>query len=204
MNPVADPTDFAFDETARPAVAAAIARYPAGRQASAVVALLGIAQRQLGRHTGSAWLPRVAMDRVAAELGLAPIRVYEIATFYSMFNTRPVGRYHVQICTTTPCWLSGSDEVVAACKKATGIGQFGETSADGMFTMSEVECLGACVNAPMLAINDDYYEDLDGARTAALLDDLKAGRPLPPAGSTIGRHDSEPAGGRTVLLDTAE
>ncbi len=204
MTPVADPTEFAFDEIARPAVAAAIARYPAGRQASAVVALLGIAQRQLGRQTGSAWLPRVAMDRVAAELGLAPIRVYEIATFYSMFNTRPVGRFHVQVCTTTPCWLRGSDDVVAACKKTTGIAQFGETSADGLFTLSEVECLGACVNAPMLAINDDYYEDLDAARTEALLADLKAGRALPPPGSTTGRHDSEPVGGRTVLLDTAE
>ncbi len=197
-------SEFTFDEAARTAAAMAIARYPAGRQASAVIALLDIAQRQMGRLTGSAWLPTAAMDAVAAELGLAPIRVYEIATFYSMFNTAPIGRFHLQICTTTPCWLRGSDDVVAACKKIAHIGGFGETSADGLFTMSEVECLGACVNAPMLQINDAYYEDLDGPRTEALLTGLQQGGALPPAGSTAGRHDSEPEGGRTVLLGTAD
>ena len=104
------------------------------------------------------------MDAVARRLGMAPIRVYEVATFYLMFNTAPVGKYHLQVCTTTPCWLRGSDEVVAACRKVTGIKGWGETSADGLFTMTEVECLGACVNAPILQVNDDFYEDLDAER----------------------------------------
>ncbi|MDE2239184.1 MAG: NAD(P)H-dependent oxidoreductase subunit E, partial [Rhodospirillales bacterium] len=104
------------------------------------------------------------------------------------------------LCTTTPCWLRGSDDIVSACKKATGIKNFGETSADGMFTLKEVECLGACVNAPILQVNDDYYEDMDAARTEALIADLKAGKPLPPAGSLGGRASSAPAPGQTSLL----
>jgi NADH-quinone oxidoreductase subunit E len=119
-----------------------------------------------------------------------------------MYNTKPIGKYHLQLCTTTPCWLRGSDDVVAACKKITGIHEFGETSADGLFTMTEVECLGACVNAPILQIDDDYYEDMDGARTEALLNSLKAGGALPPPGSTTGRHGTAPAGGQTTLLAT--
>ena len=120
------------------------------------------------RQTGSAWVPRVAMDAVARVLGMAPIRVYEVATFYLMFNT-DAGRASStsRSARTTPCWLRGSDDVVAACRKATGIKGWHETSADGMFTMIEVECLGACVNAPILQVNDDFYEDLDGARTRA-------------------------------------
>ena len=120
------------------------------------------------RQTGSAWVPRAAMDEVARRLGMAPIRVYEVATFYLMFNLRPIGKCHLQVCTTTPCWLRGSDEVVAACREATGIQGWGETSADGMFTMTEVECLGACVNAPILQVNDDFYEDLDAESTEAV------------------------------------
>jgi len=200
----AEPTEFAFDETAEALVQAAIARYPAGKQASAVMPLLHIVQRQMERLTGSAWVPRVAMDAVAARLGLAPVRVYEVATFYLMYNTKPVGKYHLQVCTTTPCWLRGSDEIVAACKHASGIKNFGETSADGLFTMTEVECLGACVNAPILQINDDYYEDLDAARTEQLLAGLKAGGALPPAGSSIGRHGSAPLEQQTALLDNAQ
>ena len=188
----AQPASFGFDADAEAEIAVAIAKYPAGRQASAVIALLDIAQRQMARQTGSAWVPVAAMDAVARRLGLAPVRVYEIATFYTMFNTAPVGRYHVQICTTTPCWLRGSDDVVAAAQKISGIARFGETSADGLFTLSEVECLGACVNAPMLQINDRNYEDLDGARTEALLAGLKSGGALPPAGSTAGRHGTAP------------
>jgi len=191
---------FEFDAASERDVAAAIARYPAGKQASAVMPLLDIAQRQMARLTGSAWVPRPAMDAIAKRLGMAPVRVYEVATFYLMFNTKPVGKYHLQVCTTTPCWLRGSDEVVAACKKVSGIPSFGESSADGMFTLTEVECLGGCVNAPILQINDDYYEDMDGARTEKLLGDLQAGGVLPPPGSTIGRNGSEPLGGRTVLL----
>jgi NADH-quinone oxidoreductase subunit E len=194
---------FAFDEIAEAAVQKAIARYPAGKQASAVMALLDIVQRQMARLTGSAWVPRPAMDVVAKRLGMAPVRVYEVATFYLMYNTKPVGKFHLQVCTTTPCWLRGSDDVVAACKKSSGIAQFGETSADGLFTLTEVECLGGCVNAPILQINDDYFEDMDGARTEALLSGLKSGGPLPPPGSSIGRRASAPITGQTALLETS-
>ncbi len=200
MNTSQEPTKFTFDEIAEAAVEKAIARYPAGKQASAVMGLLDIVQRQMARLTGSAWVPRVAMDVVAARLGMAPVRVYEVATFYLMYNTKPVGKYHLQICTTTPCWLRGSDDIVTACKKASGIKDFGQTSEDGLFTMTEVECLGACVNAPILQINDDYYEDMDAARTEALLQGLKEGGPLPPPGSTIGRQASAPITGQTTLL----
>jgi NADH-quinone oxidoreductase subunit E len=200
----AEPADFTFDEVSEPLVVAAIAKYPAGRQASAVMPLLDLAQRQMARLTGSAWVPRAAMDAIAHRLQMAPIRVYEVATFYLMYNTRPVGTYHLQVCTTTPCWLQGSDDVVSACKKVSGIADFGQTSTDGLFTLTEVECLGACVNAPMLQINDDYYEDLDAARTEALLEGLKAGGAMPAPGSTIGRHASAPVSGQTALLDSAK
>jgi NADH-quinone oxidoreductase E subunit len=196
----AEPTDFVFDEIAEAAIVEAIARYPAGKQASAVMALLDIVQRQMARQTASAWVPRIAMDVVAKRLGMAAIRVYEVATFYLMYNVKPVGKYHLQVCTTTPCWLRGSDDIVSACKKTAGIKEFGQTSEDGLFTMTEVECLGACVNAPILQINDDYYEDLDATRTEALLQSLKSGSPLPPAGSTIGREASAPVSNQTALL----
>jgi len=196
-----EPKEFVFDEIAEAALAKAIALYPAGKQASAVMPALDIVQRQMGRQTGSAWVPRAGMDAVAKRLGMAPVRVYEVATFYLMYNTTPIGRYHLQVCTTTPCWLRGSDDIVTACKKISGLSSFGQTSEDGLFTMTEVECLGACVNAPILQINDDYYEDLDAARTEALLTTLKSGDALPPAGSTIGRHASAPISGQTTLLD---
>jgi NADH-quinone oxidoreductase E subunit len=156
--------------------------------------LLWIAQEQ---HGG--WLPRAAMDHVAQILEMAPIRVYEVATFYTMFNLRPVGRYLLQACTTTPCWLRGSDAVVQACRSKLGI-DVGGTTADGLFTLVEVECLGACVNAPILQVNDDFYEDLDAPATEALLDALRDGKaPLP--GSVIGRQGSEPVTGRTALVE---
>ncbi|WP_298283017.1 NAD(P)H-dependent oxidoreductase subunit E [Acidocella sp.] len=195
---------FEFDEISEPKVAKAISHYPAGKQASAVKTLLDLAQRQVGRMTGIAWLPQPALDCVAKRLAIAPMRVYEIATFYTMFNLKPVGKYHLQVCTTTPCWLRGSDEVVSACKKASGIDHFGGSSADGLFTLTEVECMGACVAAPILQVNDDYYEDLDTAKTEALLEDLKAGKPQPPAGSLAGRQSSAPISGQTVLTDKAE
>src|ERR1700742_1093125 len=128
------------------------------------------------------------MNRIAEILGMAPIRVYEVATFYTMFNLRPVGKYLLQACTTTPCWLRGSDEIVAACEKKLGL-HVGGSTADGLFTLIEVECLGACVNAPILQVNDDFYEDIDGPKTEALLDALSAGKP-PPIGSVIGRQGS--------------
>ena len=190
---------FAFDEESETLAAAAIAKYPEGRQASAVMPLLYLVQKQMGRQTGSAWVPRVAMDVIARRLGMAPIRVYEVATFYLMFNTKPIGRYHLQVCTTTPCWLRGSDAIVRACREAGGVPGFGKTSADGMFTMSEVECLGACVNAPILQVDDDYYEDLDEERCAALLEALRRGE-RPKAGTTIDRLNSAAEGGRTTLL----
>jgi NADH-quinone oxidoreductase E subunit len=197
---VSEPTHFAFDADSDTLIAEAVAKYPEHRRASAVLALLHLAQRQMGRTTGSAWIPRVAMDEVARRLGMPPMRVYEVVTFYTMFNTTPVGRYHLQVCTTTPCWLRGSDDVVAACRAATGIRGWHETSADGMFTMTEVECIGACVNAPAIQVNDDFYEDLDGPRTTELLAALRRGEP-PRPGPTIDRQTSAPFGGATTLLE---
>jgi NADH-quinone oxidoreductase E subunit len=139
------------------------------------------------------------MDVVAGMLDMAPIRVYEVATFYTMFNLKPVGKHLFQICTTTPCWLRGSDEVVAACERKLGVG-VGETTPDGQFTLTEVECLGACVNAPIIQVNDDFYEDLDGPSTEALIDALRRGE-TPPKGSVKGRQTSAPASGLTTLKD---
>ena len=196
--------DFTFDAESEAEIALVLKRYPEGKQASAVLPLLDFAQRQMGRQTGSAWIPRAAMDVVAERLGMPPIRVYEVASFYFMFNTAPIGRYHLQLCTTTPCWLRGSDEVVAACRRVTGIKGWRETSADGMFTMTEVECVGACVNAPILQINDDFYEDMDAGLTERLLESVKRGDALPKPGSMIGRQTSAPEGGPTTLLTVAE
>ena len=153
------------------------------------------------RQTGSAWVPRVAMDEVARRLGMAPIRVYEVATFYFMFNTRPIGKWHLQVCTTTPCWLRGSDDVFAACI-AKGMKK-GQTTPDGLFTLSEVECLGACANAPMVQINDDNYEDLTEESMAAILDALAAGQ-TPKPGPQMERQTSCPVGGPTTLKKMAE
>ena len=131
---------------------------------------------------------------------MPPIRVYEVATFYLMFNTKRIGKVHLQVCGTTPCWLRGSDDVFRACKDAGHLKGYGDTSADGMFTLTEVECLGGCVNAPVLQVDDDYYEDLDYDRTVALLDALRRGeRPQP--GSAIGRQTSAPVGGALTLID---
>ena len=194
------PSSFTFDAQSEAEIAKILAKYPEGRQASGVMPLLYLVQDQMRRHTGFAWIPRVAMDAVARRLTMPPIRVYEVATFYLMFNTRPVGRYHLQICPTTPCWLRGSDDVVAACKAVAGVSKFEEMSADGLFTLTEVECLGACVNAPMMQVNDDYYEDLDGDSTRRLLEALKRGE-TPAGGPIIHRYNSPPVGGRTTLLD---
>ena len=192
--PFAQPAAFDFAPEYLEKAKYHIAKYPAGRQASAVLPLLDLAQRQSG-----GWLPQKAMDKVAEMLGMAPIRVYEVATFYTMFNLRPVGRYFLQACTTTPCWLRGSDAVVEACRKKLGIG-IGQSTDDGLFTLVEVECLGGCVNAPILQVNDDYYEDLDANSTAALLDALARGE-TPPAGSVKHRQGSAPEGGPQTLTD---
>jgi NADH-quinone oxidoreductase E subunit len=193
-----EPASFAFDAESEDLIPPIIAKYPAGRQASAVLPLLYVAQNQMKRATGSAWVPRVAMDTIAHRLGMAPIRVYEVATFYLMFNTAPIGKWHLQLCTTTPCWLRGSDEVVEACRKFTGIKGWHETSADGLFTMTEVECVGACVNAPVIQVNNDFYEDMDAARTVELLEALKRDEP-PKPGSMSGRQTSAPEGGPNTL-----
>jgi NADH-quinone oxidoreductase E subunit len=190
------PKAFAFTAVFREAADQIIARYPPGRQASAVMPLLDLAQRQAG-----GWLPRAAMDHVAGVLGMAPIRVYEVATFYTMYNLEPVGEHVVQVCTTTPCALRDSDAVVAACREELGV-DFGETTEDGKFTLFEVECLGACVNAPMIQIGDDYYEDLDEASTKAILQALRRGE-VPRPGPQSGRSASEPADGLTSLTETA-
>ena len=162
-----------------------VAQYPAGRQASAVIACLDLAQRQSG-----GWLPRVAMDYVAQFLDMAPIRVYEIATFYTMFQLRPKGKYLLQVCTTTPCWLRGSDAIMKACEHAAD----GET-----FSVQEVECLGACVNAPVVQVNDDFYEDLDEASLKKVLDAFKRGE-TPKPGPQVDRQTSAPEGGPTTLM----
>jgi NADH:ubiquinone oxidoreductase subunit E len=145
------------------------------------------------------------MDYVAGLLDMASIRVYEVATFYSMFNLAPVGKWFLQVCTTTPCWLRGSDAIMAACERKLHIKGTADASflnsPDGKFTVREVECLGACVNAPVIQVNDDFYEDLDGPLTEKLIDALAAGTP-PPKGSMAGRQGAMPVGGRTSLFPT--
>jgi NADH-quinone oxidoreductase E subunit len=191
---VVQPESFAFTPENLARARAEMAKYPTGRQASAVLSLLYLAQGQCGN-----WLPRAAMDHVADILEMPRIRVYECATFYTMFHLRPVGKYLLQACTTTPCWLRGSDDVVKTCREKLGIAM-GGTTADGKFTLIEVECLGACVNAPILQVNDDYYEDLDVRSTAALIDALARGD-KPPPGSATGRHGSMAASGPTTLTE---
>lgn len=190
------PENFSFSAANLKRAKEIIAKYPAGKQASAVMPLLDLAQRQ---HEN--WLPRAAMDYVADMLGMPRIRVYEVATFYTMYNLKPVGKFFVQVCTTTPCWLRGSDAVVSACQKKLGIG-CGETTADGKFTLIEVECLGACVNAPMVQINDDYYEDLTPERTEQILDALARGEKIS-VGSQTGRKGSQAIGAPTTLINLA-
>ena len=192
MANVAQPESFAFTPENLAEAKKIIARYPEGRQASAVMPLLDIAQRQ---HDN--WLPRAAMDHVAELLEMPRIRVYEVASFYTMYNLAPVGKYFLQVCTTTPCWLRKSGDIVDAVKAHLGIGM-GETTADGLFTLIEVECLGACVNAPMIQINDDYYEDLTPESVVDILKALANGE-QPKTGPQNGRRSSEPEGGPTTL-----
>jgi len=192
------PASFAFDADSAAEIDRLVTKYPPGKQASAVIPALYVVQNQMKRLTGSAWVPVKGMDAIAERLGMPPIRVYEVATFYFMFNMKPIGKYHLQLCTTTPCWLRGSDDVVAACRAATGIQGWGETSSDGLFTMTEVECVGACVNAPILQVDDDFHEDMNAERTTALIAALRRGE-KPPMGSSIGRQTSAPEGGATTL-----
>src|SRR5579863_2892498 len=185
------PKSFEFTPENKAWVEKELAKYPPGRQASAVLALLWRAQAQDGY-----WLSRAAIERVAGMLDMPKIRVLEVATFYTMFNLAPVGRHYVQLCGTTPCMLCGAEDLKAVCRKR--IGEQGHVTSDGQFSWTEVECLGACCNAPMVQINDDYYEDLTPEIFAKLLDDLAAGRPVR-TGSQVGRVSSEPVGGLTSL-----
>ena len=188
------PDSFAFTKENEAEIKRIVAKYPKGREASAVMPLLDLAQRQ---HDN--WIPMKAIELIARKLDMAEIRVLEVATFYTMFNLKPVGRYFLQACTTTPCWLRGSDNMMRCIKDRYGISS-GETSECGRFTLLEVECLGACVNAPILQVNDDFYEDLDYASTGALLDSLEADAPLA-IGSVTGRSGSEADGGATTLRE---
>lgn len=182
---------FEFSSDNKKRAEAIVSIYPEGHERAAVIPLLDLAQRQHG------WLPISAMHHVADFLNLPKMRVYEVATFYTMFIRKPIGKYHLQLCTTTPCWLRDSDSILEVIKKKCNI-DVGETSDDGLFTLSEVECLGACVNAPMIQINDDYFEDLKPEDMEKIIDELRAGKkPLP--GPRNGRFASEPVSGLTSL-----
>ena len=184
---------FVFTPENEAKARAIVGKYPPGRQASAVLPLLTLVQEQCG-----AWLPQPALDYVADYLGMPPIRVYEVASFYDMFNTRPVGRVQIRVCTTTPCWLCGSDDVVRACQDVLGV-QMGESTLDMRFFLREFECLGACANAPMMWIDDDYYEDLTYDSARAIMEALRRGEG-PEPGSQTGRRASMAAGGKTSLF----
>ncbi|MFC4292206.1 NADH-quinone oxidoreductase subunit NuoE [Sphingorhabdus arenilitoris] len=190
--------DFKFTPANLKQAKAIIARYPAGRQRSAVMPLLDLAQRQVGTETQTqGWLPVPVIEYVAVMLDMPFMRAYEVATFYTMYNLAPVGRYHVQVCGTTPCLLRGSDEVMSACKNK-GMNK-GKTTPDGLFTLTEVECMGNCASAPMVQINDDNYEDLDYDRTMAILDALERGEQPKTGTQEPGRHTVEPLGEPTNL-----
>lgn len=206
LNASYQPKEFAFRDEAK--VAEIISRYPKGKQRSAIMPLLDLAQRQVGEDGATAnppyggWIPRAAMDKIAEIVDVPPVKVYEVATFYSMYNLEPVGKYLVQMCTTTPCMLCGSGNIVKACEDHLGI-HTGESTKDGMFTLMEVECLGACVNAPMVQINDDYFEDLTPESMKKLLSDLKNGVQVT-VGSQTGRKASMALSGATTLVAQAD
>ncbi len=194
---VEQPASFAFTAENEAKIPGIIAKYPAGREQSAVMPLLWMAQKQ-----NQNWLPQAAIELVAKICNMPVIRVHEVASFYSMFNLAPIGKFFIQCCTTTPCWLAGSDAVVKACRDTLGI-EMGETTKDGMFTVREVECLGACANAPMVQIDGHdgselFYEDLTYESTRELILTLQRGG-KPKVGSQTGRNTSEPAGGLTSL-----
>ena len=187
------PSSFAFTPANLEWAKAQIAKYPSGRQQSAVIPILWRAQQQAG-----GWLPQKAMEAVAELLGMAKIRVLEVATFYTMFNLEPVGRFHVQLCGTTPCMLRGSEHLKKVLRRV--IGDEHHVTTDGTFSWIEVECLGACVNAPMAQINADYYEDLTPETLTRVLNELAAGK-TPRPGPQVDREFSAPVGGRLTLID---
>ena len=194
---------FAFSDEHKAQADKVIARYPEGRQRSAIMPLLFIAQKQVGAEEGSAgWLPIPVIEYVAAYLDMPAIRALEVATFYFMYNLVPMGKFHVQVCGTTPCMLRGSDALFEACK-AHGMKKYA-TSDDGMWTLTEVECMGNCATAPMVQINDDNYEDLTPERLDAILDALAAGEQPKTGTQEPGRHTSEPIGGPTTLKEMVD
>ena len=193
---VTQPTSFAFTPEYLEQAKVIMARYPAQHVQSAVMPLLDLAQRQEG------WVTQAAMEVIGAMLDMSPMRVQEVATFYTMYNRQPMGRHHVQVCTNICCYLRGSDGISAAVRQHLGI-DFGESSTDGFFTLTEVECLGACVNSPMIQIDDDYYEDLTPEKAVAILDELRQGR-TPKPGPQNGRQFSAPEGGPTTLLTLSQ
>lgn len=186
---------FAFTPENMKWVESQLAKYPANRKQSAVMPLLTRAQEQ-----NNGWISVPIMEYIADFLEMAYIRVQEVASFYTMYRLKPVGRHVIEVCTTTPCWLRGSDQVVAACKEELGI-EFGETTEDGEFTLLEVECAGACVNAPVIAYREDYFEDLDGRSTRKFIQALKSGDQPVPGPQTTDRHKSAPQGGPTTLKE---
>jgi len=188
-------TPFDFSEESMKEVNKVLAKYPPNYQRSAVIPLLDLAQRQNG-----GWLPLTAMQKVAKILNMPPIQVYEVASFYTMFNRTPIGRHHVQVCTTTPCALRGAYDILDACKSHLHV-DVGETTPDGMFTLGEVECAGCCINAPMLAVGDDYYEDLTTADVPRLLSAFQRGE-RPERGPQNGRLNCAGPQGKTTLLET--
>lgn len=201
------PASFSFKNTKK--VKEIIERYPPGRQQSATMPLLDLAQRQIGEEGAElsppvgGWVPRAAMDHIAEVLDVPAMRVYEVASFYSMYNMAPVGKYLLQVCTTTPCWLCSSDDIMKAIKDETGLSHNYETTKDGYFTLIEVECLGACSNAPMIQINDHYYEDLTYKRMVEIIQALRVDE-IPPAGPQNGRRGSMGIQGPTSLEEQAK
>ncbi len=208
LNAEYQPETFEFSKTFKKTVKEIITRYPAGKQQSAVMPLLDLVQRQIAEEGAKqnppvgGWVPRAAMDHIAEVLDMHKVKVYEVASFYSMYNTAPVGKNLIQFCTTTPCWLCGSGDIVKATTEHLGVG-LGETTADGKFSLMEVECLGACVNAPMVQINDDYYEDLTADNMVEVLDQLSEDI-KPTIGSQTGRKASMPSCGPTTLAKQAK
>lgn len=189
-----EPATFSFSKENEKQAQQIIAKYPEAFRQSAVMPLLYLAQAQ-----NDGWLPFEVMDYVAEYVGMPYIKVYEIATFYTMYNTEPIGKFEIQVCTTTPCWLRGSDDVMNACQKHLGIG-LNETTEDGLFTLKEAECLGACVNAPVMWINQNFYEDLNETTTVQVLETLKSGK-QPKPGPQIERLTSAPQGERKTLIN---
>ena len=194
-DPAVQPKSFTFTVENLDWAKGEIAKYPEGRQSSAIIALLWRAQEQAG-----GWLPQKAIEHAADLLGMPKIRALEVATFYTMFNLAPVGRAHVQLCGTTPCVLRGADKLIKLCHDR--IGEPLEVTSDGKLSWIEVECLGACVNAPVAQINYDYYEDLTPETFSKILDDLAAGKAVKP-GPQVARQLSAPSGGPTTLTDPA-